>query len=305
MKLVYTIGNLQWIDLIGPTDAEIRALFEEFHLDPIVAEELMLPVERPKVESYDDYLYLVLHFPELGDAIPGHVPRRYEVDFLIFKSTLITVHPSSVPLLYEYAKSTEIPGFAKSLPSNPHAGHLFLFMLRHFYTNIAIQLDDTSRNLHRIEDRIFANRENEMVHVLSGVNRKLLDLQRAIQFHGDTIKRFAGHARDMFGAEYLPAVKKVYFEYRELSRTMRSLKDATEDLWKTNDTLVNTKVNDTMRKLTALSFVTFPLSVIVGLFGMNMNLPLIGGYRDFLIVILAMIGIAAALTSYLQHRKWL
>lgn len=307
MKLAYKVGPITWYDLIAPTKNEIKDLVEEFNIDIAIAQELEHAVERPKVQSFDNYAYLVLHFPELSDYAIDKVSNRnhHEVDFLIFNNTLITVHAESIPLVYEFSKAIELPSFDAKLSSSSHAGDLFIIMMRHFYTSIAVQLDSISRNLRKIEDKVFNNKEESMVHVLSHVNRKLLDLKKAIQFHGETLERLDAVSNHLFGSDYKKEIDHVLFEYKELSRTLASLKEITEDLWKTNDTLLTTKTNDVMRKLAAISFVTFPLSVIAALFGMNMKLPLVGGLKDFLTVLLGMAVVALCLVAYLQHKKWL
>jgi magnesium transporter len=306
MKLIYTIGAVEWIDIVDPSESDIRDLVETYGIDPIVAEEMLVPIERPKVREYPNYLYTILHFPELSDSVnPRNSRNQYEVDFILSANRIITVHSTSFPLLYDFTKTIELPTFAKSLPPDFHAGHLFVLLMRHFYTHIAVQLDTIGRNLNSVEDKIFQGKEAEMITVLSHINRSLLDLKRAIRFHGSTMDRFLLLSAKLYSNDYQSYCKQIVFEYDELAKALSSHKETLEDLWKTNDTLVTAKTNDTMRKLTALSFVTFPLSVIVGFFGMNMTLPLIGGMKDFLIVILGMLSAALFLVAYLQKRKWL
>lgn len=314
MKLSYKIGDLNWYDIIEPNSFEINEIVRQFSIDPGIAEEILIPVERPKVQVTPEYTYMVLHFPETTDIYssnPHHEnkdssSKNYqEVDFLILKDTLITIHTKSIPLLYDFSKTIENPSLIRSFGKSPNAGMIFMVMMKFFYENLTVQMDSISRDLRRIEDDIFSKNEEKMVEVLSSVNRKILDLKRAIQFHGETLERYSIGASNLFGEEFKIRLETFLAEYRLLLKTLASLKEITDDLWKTNDTLLSTKVNDTMRKLTALSFVTFPLSVIVGMFGMNMDLPLVGGYRDFIVIILAMIALALMMLTYLQHKKWL
>lgn len=303
MRQAYTFKKINWIDITSPTKKEIVDLIEEFSIDPLVAEQLITPSERPKVESFKKYLYLILHFPELTDfAIDGEIKKEIEVDFLVFKNTLVTIHEQQLPNLHEFVKYIELPSFTKNISKDFHAGHLFVLMMRHFYTGIAVQLDDISKNLRIIEDRVFNNSEERMVKVLSDMNRKLLHLKKAIRFHGSTVERFHTSAVTLFGASYTPHVEKILFEYNDLAKTLSGHKEVIEDLWKTNDTLFSARTTDTMRKLTALSFITFPLSLLVSIIALG---DFTSKINDFLLVLLGLCGAAAVLVTYLQHKKWL
>ena len=72
------------IDIESPKQDEIRKLMEEYLIHPFVAEELLLPTVKPRVELYDDYIYLILHFPLQNILIQKSVMQ--EIDFIIGKN---------------------------------------------------------------------------------------------------------------------------------------------------------------------------------------------------------------------------
>ena len=104
----YAQHNLVWIDLVSPTPPEVRALMKEFDLDPLIAEELLLPSFKSKVERRNDALYVILHFPALraGDPTGGSAQRpEQEIDFIIGKHFLITTRYETIEPLHSFARA--------------------------------------------------------------------------------------------------------------------------------------------------------------------------------------------------------
>ena len=103
----YVRENLVWIDCVSPTPAEVRGLMHEFGIDPLIAEELLLPSYKPKVEKRGDVIYVILHFPIMRSM---HQTPEQEIDFLIGKNFLITTRYENVDPLHSFAKAFEVAG---------------------------------------------------------------------------------------------------------------------------------------------------------------------------------------------------
>src|ERR1700741_2579552 len=112
---------LTWIDLTTPTPAEVKSLMSEFHLDPLVAEELLVPSYKPKVERRGDAIYVILHFPAL--CLSCNRPEQ-EIDFVIGKHFLITTRYENIDPLHSFARSFEASAVLGRTDAS-HAGHLF------------------------------------------------------------------------------------------------------------------------------------------------------------------------------------
>ena len=95
--------NLKWIDLECPTSAELRQVMTEYNIHPLVAQELVGPSIRPKVEVYSDFIYLILHFPVIRRKKGRRVVEQQEIDFVIGKNFIITSRYDEVDSLYQFS----------------------------------------------------------------------------------------------------------------------------------------------------------------------------------------------------------
>src|SRR4051812_9596231 len=91
---------LVWIDLESPTRGEVQDVVNEFNIEPLVAEELLLPSSKPHTEFHGAYIYLVLHFPALHHS---HKTQEQEVDFVIGHKFLITTHYDTIDPLHNFS----------------------------------------------------------------------------------------------------------------------------------------------------------------------------------------------------------
>ena len=119
----YEHGGIVWIDLESPTAREVKDLAEQIQLDPLIAEELLLPSTRPRIEFYGHYIYMILHFPALQHS--HRKSHEQEVDFVIGKNFLITTHYDTIDPLHKFSKVFEVNSVLDKSNLGDHAGYLF------------------------------------------------------------------------------------------------------------------------------------------------------------------------------------
>lgn len=299
-----THQNVTWIDLTSPTKEEVQALMEEYKIHPLVANELLSPTLRSRADVYDNFTYLIFHFPTVVHSHDGQTEQ--EVDFVIGKDFIITAHYEVVDSLNEFAKQFEVDSILEKNNIGTHAGFLFFYILRNFYSRIADELHSLSDDLKKIEGNIFSGKEHEMVEKISHTSRKLLDFKRSVRPHREILDSFELSGKRLFGEDFTYYLRANSGEYYRISATLDSNIETLSELRSTNDSLLNTKTNDTMRVLTIMAFVTFPLSLFASIFGMNTKyLPIVGVENDFWIIIGGMIVAMFIFFSYFKSKKWL
>ena len=179
-------------------------------------------------------------------------------------------------------------------------------MLKKLYKSVEHELSYVHDALQDIEEQIFEGREREMVAALSYSGRDLLNLRQAIEPHRDVLKEFSECGPSFFGEDFAPYLRATLNEYfRAHNHVMRET-ESLHELRETNDSLVSTKQNEIMKNLTLMAFVTFPLSLIASIFGMNTHyLPIVGMRGDFWIIMGGMAFGMAAMFFYFKHKKWI
>ncbi len=299
----YVRKDVTWIDCVSPTPAEVRSLIHEFGIDPLIAEELLLPSFKSKVERCGTVAYVILHFPVLRGV---HQRSEQEIDFVIGKNFLITTHYETIDPLHSFAKAFEVDSVLGRDDTSTHGGHLFVSITRNLYRALTNECDVMQRRLQNIEEHIFRGDERKMVAQLSQVGRIIHDFKQALVPHEEMLDSFEPVGTRLFGAEFSYHVRNLVGTYKRIERTLENLHGSLAELRETNNSLLSTKQNEIMKTLTVLAFTFFPLTFITGLFGMNtQHNPIIGNAYDFWIILSAMLLIASGCFMYFHRKGWL
>jgi len=300
----YTFKELTWVDLESPTDEEVRSIVEEYKINPRIGEELRNPTHRSKMDAYKDTLFLVLHFPAFKHSHNGNTNQ--EVDFILGKDFMITVHYDSIDTLHKFSKEFEVNTILEKNNFGDHAGHLFFFLLRKLYKSVSHELEYIEALLSEIENSIFQGEEREMVRDISEVSRVLLDFRQTVGGHREAMESLVLVGIEFYGVDFNYHLKTIALDQGRVYHSIEHLRETIFDLRETNMALLSTNQNEAMKVLTIMAFVTFPLSLIASIFGMNTEyLPIVGEKNDFWIVM----GIMATLTLiffiFFKHKRWL
>lgn len=299
----YKYHALTWVDMESPTSEEVRQIMDEFDIHPIAADELLTPSLRPKIDRYDNFIYLILHFPAIRHT---HKSKSQEVDFIIGKEFLITVRYELLDPLHKFSKVFEVNSILDKSEIGEHAGFLFFYMIRKIYDSLGHELQIISDTLRSIEERIFAGEERKMVLELSTVHRDLLEFHRALRMHRGVLHSLATTSEDFFGKSFVHYSENIIGEYLKVEEMLQDQREILADLHSTNNSLLTTKTNEIMKLLTAITFIMFLATLVGSLFAMRTDsTPIIGLPYDFYIVIVIMICIGFITLRIFKYKKWL
>jgi magnesium transporter len=299
----YQHQGLTWIDLESPTRAEIEVLKEEFELHPVIAEELLLNSERAKVDIYDNAIYLILHFPFINRTT-GRI-QETEIDFVILNDVLITTHYELIDPLHDFSKLFEVGSYLSNLKIGEHAGFLFFSQIRELYKHTVYVMESVGHEIKEIESRIFAGEEAEMVERISRANRSLIDTRQTLRYHSETLKSLSYNCKKMFGEDFTYYVSAIQGEYEHCERTTEENRQTLRDLRETNDSLLSTKTNETIKRLTAVNIIMLPLGLVTWIFAMHSEYLSLNNLYALLTVLASMAIIAIVLVLYFRSKKWI
>lgn len=299
----YEYEGVVWVDIENPTAEEINAVGEEFKMGPLLTRELLAPTLKPRVDLYPDSVYTLLHFPARRHT-RGTRPSQ-EVDFVIGKQFLITVHYDTVDALVDFARSFEVAMLLNRDVGKFHSGHLLFELAQRLYQEVEYELDAIEDTIAAIENDIFSGQERDMVIAISRVSRELIDQKRVLSMHTEILASLEHAGVSLFGEQFAKYLKGVSaFHYRTHQKAL-ALFDTVTELRSTNDSLLTTKQNEITKNLTIMAFVTFPLSLIAALFGMNTNdTPVASSPHGFWIITGFMVILTALFFFYFKLKKW-
>jgi magnesium transporter len=297
-------NGLTWIDLENPSREEVAEVVGEFGIDAAVAEEVLSPTRKPRIDLFDEYLFLILHFPALRHS--HTTTTLQEIDFIVGKRYLITVHYDTVDAIDKFSQVFETNSVLNASPIGDHAGFLFYFLIQKLYHSLEHELEYIESALESIENRIFAGNEKEMVRELSFYGRDLADIVKAIGYHEEVLSSLEIAGETLFGASFRFYLHRVLGEYHRVRHGLSAAQHFFDELRETNNSLLSTKQNEVMKTFTVMAFITLPLSLVAGVFGMNVeHTPISGHPLDFWIVIILMVVLSLVMYALFKYRKWL
>ena len=296
----YQYDHITWVDIILPDAAEARAIMQEFSIDAAVAEEIIAPSPKPRIDLYPTFLYLILHFPAIRHSHSRDSAQ--EVDFIVSKNVLITVRYDTIDAIDEFAKEFEVNTILKKSAIGEHAGFLFYLLVSKLYRALLRELENMESALNAIEGRIFGGDERAMVEELSLASREIIDFRRAVSYHDEILETLRAAGVLFFGKQFAYYLRSIKGEYRRVWDALEGKREYLQELRDTNDSILSAKQNEVMKTFTILAFVTFPLALIAEIFGFS---PLATHpYAFYYIAGVILIGIVI-MTFYFKHKRWL
>ncbi len=299
---IHSYKNLTWIDVVSPTENEVDLLVEQYAIPKPVGRELLINTRRSRSDVYNSCAYLVLHFPKKE----GHVGSRktlHEIDFVIMPETLITTRYSGDRSMQEFAELFD----NKTLtPDIEDVGALVHQMIEKLYGSFEYDLERIGKLLENIEEKIFSGQEKEVVHSLSLLGRELADFKKALGYHEEALEEIASSGQSFLGESFAHHLRSIIGDYRRTRHQLTGEESFFEELRQTNNSLLAIKQNEVIKTLTIIAFITFPLTLIAGIFGMNtVGAPITGHMYDFWIIIIIMATLSVLMYSFFKYRRWL
>jgi len=302
----YRYKNITWIDLVSPTPTEILDLKDEFDIPELVADELGTCTLRSKVDFYEKQklAYLVMHFPDC-DLSNEHVEHEY--DFVITKDLLITTRYEKIAGPGRLSNTFSTESFFEKAHPVESSGHLFVHIVKELYKNSLDELEDINDSLKEIEKNIFSGKQSKMVEEISKTNRRFVNFKQVLRHHEEILNSFRDIGAEIFGNYFKHNLTLLKSEYNRVRNTLEIGREILSDLRITNDSILNTKTNQTVKTLTSISFTLLPITFLTGVFGMNApdHVLLIKDDKDMLFVLLLMAFIWIGLFIYFRSKKWI
>jgi magnesium transporter len=301
---VITYGKVTWVNIEKPTLEDMEYLRENYNFHPLDLEDCLSPIERPKIDEYEDYLFIVMHFPIYNRD--EQVSQPSEVDFFIGARYLITVHEGILKPMARLFDECQQDEEKRHKFMAKGAARLLYAILDYLVDYIMPILNKVSSNIRQIERDMFTEDMRHIVREISIVRRDIIALRRIVKpqiaivsnlEHRD--RAFIQEELDVYFGDIADAFSKAW-------DTLEDHEDIIEALSDTSDSLTSYRINEVMRILTVISVIMLPLTLISGIYGMNLyHLPLGRDPWGFLYVIAFMVLTAVGMLLYFRHRGWL
>ena len=296
-------AGLTWIHLDAPDQHTLTELAERFTWHALDVEDVLSKRQRPKVDEYPEYLFAVLHFPFYDKTVQRL--NAAELDVFVGPGYLVTLpNVELLPVSRLFQRCLDDEDLRESL-FGKGSGYLLYHVLDDLFDYCFPILDKIAHKLDAIEDDIDEGAFEEVVRDISRAKQEIISFRKIVKPQRPALRVLEGHVR-RFLAEEL----ELYFDdlvdaSERIWDLLDNYKEVVEALEATNESAISHRQNDVLRLLTIFSVTMLPLTVITGLFGMNVLFPGEGSNEAFWIIVIAMIGVLTSMVAFFRYKKWL
>lgn len=290
-----------WADIEAPGDDTRALLVGVFRIHELAVEDALSEIHHPKIETYDGLLYLILH-----GITPGAGDRGFDtqdVDFFIGRNFLVTVHHGpSRSIAAEHQTCLRRPELFADGPAG--ICHRVVDRLVDHY---GPEVDRIEQRFETIEDELFESAGQNVLRDLLGLKRDVAALRRVALPQRDAIGRLARrefpHITEALGYRF----RDVFDQLVRLSDEAIVLQDRATGLVDAHLSNQSNRLNQVMKVLTIISTIFMPLSVLTGIWGMNIELPGLPGGPDAQIWWIGglMVVLIAVMLTVFRRMRWL
>jgi magnesium transporter len=293
-------GHIVWLDLEKPTVEDLGVITEELGLHPLAVEDAVAEHQRPKLDSYENHLFLSALVARLNDSSELSL---HEIDAFITDRALVTVRKSdSIGVEHLTHRWDGAPKNAGSGVGFLLHGLLDLIVDGHFAT---VQVLD--EQLDSLEDVLFDEqpRSQELQRRSFEVRKSLVLLRRAVLPMREVVNSLLRRDLGVVDDHMQPYYQDVYDHVLRATEWTESLRDLVSTILETNLTLQGNRLNEVMRNLTSWAALLAVTTAVTGFFGQNVPYPGFGRESGFVLSTLLLVGGTGGLYFFLKKRGWM
>jgi len=298
-----TADGLTWAHLDTPTLPEAEQLAERFGWHALDLEDVLSKRQRPKIDEYPEYLFVVLHFPWYDKAVQRL--NAAELDVFIARDYVVTLpNVELLPVSRLFARCADDKTLRTQLFSRG-SGYLLYHVLDDLFDYCFPILDKIGHKLDRIEDEVFEGRSEEVVRDISNVKQEIISYRKIIKPERATLRMLERQVE-----RFLPEELELYFDdivdaSERIWDLLDNYKEVVEALESTNESVISHRQGDVLRLLTVFGAIFLPLTFITGIFGMNVLYPGEGTPEAYWTILGVMIAVLVGMIGFFRYKRWL
>ena len=290
-----------WVDIISPGADEARVMREVLGLHDLAIEDALGEVHQPKIESYPGFLYVILH--GIDHAATEHSFATHDVDFFLGRNFLVTVHDGRFRSL---ARIAEIcPRSDHLLAEGPAAlmHRIVDLMVDHYRPEV----DEFEEWIDETEKLIFESPAGLHIRDILELKRDVVSLRRVTIPQRDVVGRLARREFSEIDMTVAYRFRDVYDHLVRIADESMVFSDRITSLLEAHLSVTSNRLNEVVKVLTIITTVFGPMTVITGMFGMNVHLPMLPGndLMQFWWVVGLMVTSVGGMLYFFRSRGWL
>ncbi len=294
-------GTVVWLDLLQPSIEDLQVVVDELDLHPLAVEDAVNEHQRPKLDRYDDHLFLSSYTATIEPTTAELTVK--EIGAFITPRALVTVRKGDdlpvEPLVERWDASKDLAGNGVGFLLH---GLLDLLVDGHFE---AVQVLD--EQLDELEEVLFdeQSRSGELQRRSFEIRKSLVLLRRVVLPMREVVNSLLRRDIGVVSGPMAPYYQDVYDHVLRASEWTDSLRDLVSTILETNLTLQGNRLNEVMRRLTAWAAILAVTTSVTGFYGQNVPYPGFGKEWGFISSLILLFGVSAGLFAGFRRRGWL
>jgi magnesium transporter len=271
----------------------------EFAFHPLAVEDATRRHQRPKLDEYDGYLFMIFYTLDLCD---GH-PCAEEIAFFIGKNYVMTIHDGHLPALADTRERWQANVANKE---NRTVGFLVYTILDAIVDDYFPVIDAVAERIDALEDEIFAGGEAETQEEIFRLKRDLLDVRRIVAPERDVLNRLVRRDTPLFDPSVIVYFQDVYDHIMRVTDAVDTYRDVLSSALDANLSMTSFRLNQVVKRLTSWSIILMSVTLIASIYGMNfVYMPELSWQWGYPAALGGMTLLAVALLLILRKIDWL
>jgi magnesium transporter len=300
-----------WIQVRGLHDVEkLQPIWKYFNLHPLVEEDIVNTTQRPKVEPYDEYVFIVLRLiihpkpeAEAGNSI------NEQVSIILGENYVLTFQESDAPIFAPITKRLEtVNTRLRKLGPDYLAYALIDCIVDHYFASLET-IDET---IEQIEVEVIENPQKQHLQHIHSLRSELMAFRKSVWSLRDGLNSLLRDESPLVSNEVKLFTRDVYDHLVQVIETLENSREMVYSLYDMYMSNLSNKMNEVMKVLTIIATIFIPLTFIAGIYGMNFNpenspwnMPELNWYWGYPFSLILMILMVAAMVIFFRRKKWL
>lgn len=295
-------NHVHWLNVEGIRDTQlIEQIGEHFQLHPLILEDIVNTSQRPKLEEYDNCVFITLKSLVFSEEEKRVTPEQ--ISIVLFKNLVITFQEQIGDTLSEVLERIKLSKFKIRGKGTDYLVYALIDLIVDKYY---FSIEALGSQLELLEDEVFNNPSPASLQKIQSIKHELLEVRRSVYPLREVINRFQKDDLDFINENNLKYFNDVYdhtIKIIDTIETYRELNTGLKDIYLSS---ISLKMNQIMQVLTIVGAIFIPITFLAGVYGMNFDyMPELHwkySYPVFWLIILLIIG---ALITFFRRKKWL
>ncbi len=298
--LVQDPHNVLWYDIEAPTPKDTETLRTELGFHPLALEDAISAHQKPKIDTYESYYFLVFYSVEYDSKNDSAVHMK-QIALFIGQNYLVTIHPEPVTEIEEtltrWRKNQAVVGST--------VGAVVYALLDAIVDHYFPVIDEVTDQVEAVEQQIFENFKEDALQKVFALKKDLMLLRRIISPSRDVLNMMLHRDMPIFDRETVVYIQDIYDHVVRVTDTIDTYRDLLSNVLDAYLSMTSNRMNQTMRVLTSSSIILMSMALIAGIYGMNFKfLPELEWAHGYLFAICLMLGIGTTLVLFFHRRGW-